>query len=300
MGCGNGKTIEAKKVNMGYPQCLLAFPLSSEIYSLVSLDENRLVLGGKNELQLFDYSNKSISIVSKDFKDRLNYLLKLSDGKIASAGQDRSIKIWDISQNKLLYSLSGHTSMIWCLFELKGNKLISGADDKTARIFDLNKQKEDSVFFKGNKSVTSILQLKSGKILIACGENMNLIELKTKNQIGFLNLESSVWSMIELENGEVVVGMGNGNLVILDIEPELIISKKFEKGHKKPITFIVELQDHKIVTASDENDLIEWDPNDLNSMYLVKGHNSTVTGLTFISGRRFASVSKDKELRIWE
>ena len=94
--------------------------------------------------------------------------------------------------------------------------------------------------------------------------------------------------------------MGNGLLYIINVTDEILIKTKFPRGHNKTINFIIELDNHKIVTSSDENDLILWDPQDPESIYFLKGHTDIVTSLCFISGTRFASASRDKTLKIWE
>ena len=76
--------------------------------------------------------------------------------------------------------------------------------------------------------------------------------------------------------------------------------QKFPQGHKKTIGAIIELDDGRLVSMADENDLILWDINDLESMYILKGHNEMVTGLCFVAGNKFVSVSKDQILKIWE
>lgn len=302
MGCGNGRTLDSQRpLKNEYPQCIFTYSLTKEVESLVSLDETHLLLGAKDELQLFDYNTKTISTVSsKDYSTRINYLIKLSDGKVASAGQDKTIRIWDISQNKLLYSLTGHTSMIWTIVEIKGNKIISGSDDKTVKIWDLKNKKEECELYKGNRTISALIQLKNGNILFSCGKDLRIFEIKKKKEVGFYMLKSAAWCMKELENGDVIAGLGNGSLVILGIEPEFSVKKEFQKGHKKPINNIIELDNHKIVTSSDENDMILWDVNDLESRYDIKGHTKNVASLAYISGTKFASVSRDLELKIWE
>ena len=54
-----------------------------------------------------------------------------------------------------------------------------------------------------------------------------------------------------------------------------------------------------IITISDENDLILWDVTDPDSIYIIKGHTDYVSCLCVIEGNKFASVSKDKTLKIW-
>jgi WD40 repeat protein len=57
-------------------------------------------------------------------------------GYLASAGTDRTIKIWNTNsfyQERVLY---GHTDSISCLALLNNNYLASGGDDKSLRIWD--------------------------------------------------------------------------------------------------------------------------------------------------------------------
>ena len=301
MGCSNERTIEGKKTpNSGYPVCRLTIPLEEEVDAMAALNDEKLVLGAQNKLQLFEAENKSITTISsrnKEHKKRINCLIKLLNGYIASGGQDTTIKIWDIEKKDLINTLEGHTSMIWTIGELKGNKLISGADDRQSKIWDLKTKKYED-FCKTNNHISGIAILDNNKVIIASGKNIFLYDLKTKEQESFLDI--AVWSLKVLSNGDVACGLGNGLLYIINVTDEILIKTKFPRGHNKTINFIIELDNHKIVTSSDENDLILWDPQDTESIYFLKGHTDIVTSLCLISGTRFASASRDKTLKIWE
>ena len=298
MGCVNEKTVEkSKALNSGYPTCRLTIPLTSEVSCLTSLKDEKLVLGAKSELQLFEEENKTITTIGKEHKGSINCLLTLSNGNVASAGQDNTIKIWDINKKQVLSTLTGHTSMIWDLCETDNSQLLSASDDNTSRIWNL-KTNQSERFCKCSRHVSSVAILKNNKVLVASGKNIFLYDLKTKEQESFLDI--NVWYFKVLSNGDVACGLGNGLLYIITVTDEILIKTKFERGHNTTINFIIELDNHKIVTSSDENDLILWDPNDPESMYLIKGHTDIVTGLCFISGTKFASTSRDKTLKIWE
>ena len=304
MGCCNQRTIEGNKiVNSGFPVCILTIPLKDEkgeigeIQAITAFNENKLVLGGKDKLLLLDGESQEIKTISDKHKGRINCLIKLSNGNVASGGQDTTIKIWNIEKNELISTLEGHKSIIWEIKELENNKLISASDDNKAKIWDLKTQKDEDLF-KGSRHVSSIAVLKNNKVILACGRNIFLYDLKTKQQESFLDI--TVWSLKELSNGDVAAGLGNGLLYIIEVTDELLIKTKFPRGHNKTINSIIELDNHKIVTSSDEKDLILWDPSDPESMYLIKGHTDIVTSLCFISGTRFASTSRDKTLKVWE
>ena len=140
MGCSSEKTKEILvQENKGYPVCRLSIPITSEVDSMLSYDSKHLLLGGLNELLIFDFNTKEVSLISKEIKRRINCLIKLPDGKVASGGQDSKIKIWDINKKECVDTLEGHTSMIWTLTESLDERLISGADDKKIIVWDLKR-----------------------------------------------------------------------------------------------------------------------------------------------------------------
>ena len=267
MGCDNERTVEkSPEKNKGYPICRLTMPLNGEICSLVALDSNKLILGGNKELLLFDYNTKNFTLISNEHKKRINYLLKTPEGTIISGGQLGEIKVWDLDNKKSTCTLEGHTSMIWELAYLGNDKLISVSDDNSAKIWNL-KDKSSELLYKSKKQVSSVVVLNNNKVVLASGKNVLLFNLETKDQ------ES-----------------------VLDIPIKL----KFPRGHNKIINNIIELENGKLVTCSDENDLIVWDISEPEGIYIIKAHNNLVTGLCLIEGNKFASVSKDNQLKLYE
>ena len=224
MGCSNERTVEGNKtINSGYPVCRLTIPLQTQVTAIASLNNERLVLGSKNEISLFEGENKNITTISKEIKGRINCLIRLSNGNVASGGQDTTIKIWDIDKKQLVSTLTGHTSMIWEIRELDGNRLISASDDNKSKIWDLKTKKNEDLC-KSHRHISGLAILKNNKVVVASGKNIFLYDLKTKEQESFLDI--SVWTLKELSNGDVAAGLGNGLLYIIQVTDELIIKTK--------------------------------------------------------------------------
>ena len=298
MGCSNERTIEKQpEKNKGYPVCRFTVPLTREICSMIALNPKTLILGGKNELLSFDFDTKEITIISNEIKGKINCLLNTPEGNIISGGQDTTIKIWDIKNKKCLSTFEGHTSIIWDLKYLDKDRIISGADDNSSRIWNL-KDKSSVVLYQAKKNISSIVVLDSKKVLLAAGKNVFLFDVDTKEQLNVLDV--SCWALLKLKNGDIAAGLGNGLLYLLKVTDEVLVKSQFPRGHKKTINTVIELENNKLITASDENELIMWDCNEPESIYMIKGHEKIVTAMCLIEGNKFASVAKDNSLKIWE
>ena len=300
MGCFQGRTIEEdrSKENHGFPTCRKSINLEKLVDSLADYDSEKIFLGAKDELQLLDLKTDTISCFSNEHKGRINVLIRLKDGKIASGGQDKLIKVWDINSKESLMTLEGHTSMIWALNEVAGNKLISGGSDKRALIWDMNEKKLDFELYK-DKEITVVLQLKTGKVLICSENNLCLFDLDSKQKLASIEVKTGIWAIRELKDGTVAIGQGNGDISILEVDNDIKI-KFVLKGHKRAINSIIQLDNYKVVTSGDENNMILWDLKDPEAKFFIEGHTNKVSGLAHIGGNKFVSVSQDKTLKVWE
>lgn len=299
MGCASGRTVEGTgKENKGFPVCRKTIELQKLVDSMVAYDQNRIILGAKDELQILNIDKGVVTSLSTEHKGRINCVIKLSNNEIVTAGQDKTIKVWTIDNKNSMETLAGHKSMIWCINEIKGDKLISGSSDNTALIWDLKSKKLDFELYK-DKEISVVIQLKTGNILLCSSDKLILFDLKTKKQLTNFEIKPGVWSLRELSDGKVAAGFGNGDIGILEVGNEIKV-KLTLKGHKKTVNSIIELGNHKLVSSSDENNLILWDLTDPEAKYFIEGHTENITALTHINGNKFASVSKDKTLKIWE
>lgn len=55
--------------------------------------------------------------------------MELPSGIIASASNDKTIKLWNPTQGMLINTLKGHLSGVICMVYLKDNYIASGSSD---------------------------------------------------------------------------------------------------------------------------------------------------------------------------
>ena len=89
------------------------------------------------------------------------YALALSpDGKtLASAGYDKTVRLWDLESLKELAALTGHKGAVRALaFSPDGKTLASGAGDQTIKLWDLETRKEtrDADRPRGHSAVAGV------------------------------------------------------------------------------------------------------------------------------------------------
>ena len=61
----------------------------------------------------------------------------LGDGsRIASGGDDATVRVWDVATKECVATLEGHTGLVYAVCGLgDGSRIASGSEDKTVRVW---------------------------------------------------------------------------------------------------------------------------------------------------------------------
>ncbi|MDJ0558202.1 MAG: WD40 repeat domain-containing protein, partial [Microcystis sp. M53599_WE4] len=93
-------------------------------------------------------------------------LLYTPDGKNLITGSlDRTIKIWDTSNNKLLFTLIGHTSRIRSLALHPNGQILASASNDGVRLWDVTTGKQLAWFDNNSDWVESLAFSPDGQYL---------------------------------------------------------------------------------------------------------------------------------------
>jgi predicted 2-oxoglutarate/Fe(II)-dependent dioxygenase YbiX len=217
-------------------------------------------------------------------------LVELSEGRLASASRDRTVRIW--SQGKVDAVLRLHQGSVTCLARC-GSRLWSGSRDRSIAIWN-----EDfslrSHFKAHDGAVLALLPLRNGMIASSGAGG----QIRIWDAEGSLRSEYTggrwPWALCQLLTGELAVGDDDGQVRLLS--PELGIRPWLQA----PTGILCLLEsDGAILAGGGDGSIRRWRHNG-QTLPSWSGHRGPVTSLKRLPDARLLSGSEDDGVRIWD
>ena len=117
---------------------------SKHINSMFNMKRGLLAAGGKSKrIDIFSNSLEHMASLH-GHKDIIYCLEALSDIMLASGSEDRTIKIWDLKNKTIIFTLSQHSRGISAMCYVNMGVLISGSGDSSVIVWEYDTNRESS------------------------------------------------------------------------------------------------------------------------------------------------------------
>ena len=296
------KEIKYEKSIKTYLGAINAFSKINNNQFSVSCGKEILIINYDNNNNNKSDSNQiySISSLGSHSKNILCLTLLL-ENKLASGGEDKLIKIWDIQNKKCIDTISKNFERISSLLSFDKNKLIIGTHN-FIKIINIETKEEISTLIGHEKSICSIIKINENKIASCSYDNTikiwNIYNIESEYTL--YGHDSPVFSILLLKDGRLISGSGSWNksLRIWNLEKK---NCEFNLiGHKREVRDIKQLSNGWIISASMDKTIKVWNINKKICIQTLVSHYDIILSLCIIDKNKFVSGGRDQDIIIWK
>jgi WD40 repeat protein len=191
------------------------------------------------------------------------------DGRrLAAAGADHTIRVWDTATGQEVLTLSGHTDTVWCVaFSPDSRRLASIGEDRVIKVWDVGTGKERlSVPPAGavhHEDVTHGIAFSPDGRRLATTDWDRTVRIR------------------DADTGKELIAL---------------------RGHADCVVTVAFSPDgRRLASGSMDSDVRVWDAADGREIFTLKGHSNYAWHVAFSpDGRRLASAGWDQTVRVWD
>ena len=280
---------------------------NGNIYAITKINDDEIAIARGNNIYLIQNLNSYVYETIDKYPPLIGHskniicMTLLTENKLASGSEDKTIKIWDISKKKLLFSLNSNYQKIDSLLPYKNNCLIVGAFN-TIKIIKLDSKKEIISLFGHEKSICCIIEIYPD--IIATGSYDNTIKLwDIKNRACELTLyghDSPVFCLLLLKDGRLISGSGSKNKSLKVWNLDKKICEFSLIGHRREVRDIKQLKNGLVITASMDTTIKIWNIKKRICVQTLISHHDVIFCLCLINNHNFISGGRDHDVIIWK
>jgi WD40 repeat protein/tRNA A-37 threonylcarbamoyl transferase component Bud32 len=228
------------------------------------------------------------------------------DGRwLASAGQDKAVKICNGATASVEHTLTGHDGEIHDIaISRDGRWLASASADKTVRIWDAVSWQEKRILSGHTKEVWCVAFHPNGQWLASGGEDntVKVWNLATGQEIRILSGHRSVvYGVAFSPDGRLLVSASSDHTIkIWDAATGAL--KETLSAHQDSVRYVAFSRDGRLLaSASFDQSVKLWNTTTWQELHTLAGHGAELFSVEFSpDGQRVATAANDGIIRVWD
>lgn len=244
-------------------------------------------------------------------------VVRAGEGLVASAAEDKKVKLWDLARRKKLRSLKGHTAPVTCLaLDAAWGKLYSGARDRTVRVWDAAERKCVRTLSGATDDVLCVAPFAPARLAAGSADKqLRVWDVATGQVLVAVVAHTGAVACVAEKESIVVSGSSDRSMKLWDLRtlgadgqtanvaPVLTVAA----AHADALTAVLmphtDASSFAIYSAAADGSVREWDLRytgpDAPAASL-RAHTDAVTDLCLSpDGAALVSASRDRTVRLW-
>ncbi|MEH2376853.1 serine/threonine-protein kinase [Nostoc sp.] len=223
---------------------------------------------------------------------------------IASSGDDRTIKLWNLATGKQISSLNGYSQQVnVVVISPDGKTLVSGSNDNTIKIWNLATRKLIRTLDGHSDSVHALAISADSETLVSGSDDktIKIWDLATGEQIRTLVGHTFWVRSLAISPDGLILASGSFDKTIKIWNLTKGYSIRTLEGNFQTVTAVAISPDGKtLASASRDRTIKLWNLVTGREIRTLAGHANTVTSVAFSAdGKMIASGSRDRTIKLW-
>ena len=239
-------------------------------------------------------------------------------GLAASASDDKTLKIWDVTTGTCIRTLHGHEDLIWSFaFSCTGDQIASASDDGTVRIWQVNTGRciqtldghGDATFSKAlslrgakghGDEIWGVAFSHNGEQIVSCSRDRAIKVWDTatgeclQTLMGHLD---AVRVVTFWENNTIASGSFDGSVKIWDVKSGTCVQTLKDLAGTFSVVFSHDGQ--RLASSSDQIQI--WDTSTWKCLHTLGSTGQATFSIAYSSNDAMvASASENGRVRIWD